>query len=1768
MAHDDSNGSAVDHRAERSRSRWRTATRRPRKAPPGAAKPRQDRRLLLEALEPRILLSADLDLLGTTALTSSLGTPAPDVDLSASNDASDYDAALSAASEIFAQDTGSAPVVSGTLEVPGETDRYAFTLTEAKQIVFDSLTQRSDIRWSLTGPFGSEVAGRRFDQSDSNTLGGSTILSLGAGDYILSVDGDSAATGNYAFRLLDLAQATSVEYGQAVTGTLTEADFTDGYSFEVTAGDALFFQRTLLTGATGGGGPNWRVIGPAGQLIFNAAFDDRDVATFTQGGTYTLLVEGHIANAGGGLNYGFTIHRSSTDTTPLTLGQTTVGAIEAPGRQDAYTFTLAAPARLYFDSLVPDSGKTWSLAGPRGVEVSGRRLDQSDAVNVGGNPVLDLVAGSYTLTVDGSGANTGRYAFRLLDLASATGIATGAAQGGTLSDAGAAGALMRTVSTAPVTYPEGSTNRALQSIGTSNYVAVPDAATLKPAEITLEAWVRRDPNAPNNAGVAMKSSTSSWNDGYGLYYSNDGFINFFVNHWSNSRVRVELPADEWAHVAGTYDGANLRLYLDGVLAQTVAYTQPINHSSAELRIGSGAGGEYPWRGAIDEVRLWTVARGAAAISANMGQPLASFPAALSGYWRFDEASGAAVADASIRGNHGTVVGFGRETRMYRFDLARGDQILLDDTLGGSGVYWRLIDPSGQMLVGQGFSDATRNITLAGTYTLLVEGNVSNGFGTPFGFTVVNQGNTPIPGFTGEALTLGARVDATLGVAGEVDSYVFTTSGPTRLWFDSLTNNGNVRVALEGPRGTEFTNHPMSSGDLVLDLPLGGSYRLSVTSVNSATGAYAFRLLDMSDATLITYDTEVIHPATPNNGARIYAFDGTAGDRIFFNATQNNTWWTDWRLYDPWGRQVFWTDFQDNNVTLAHTGRYTLVMDGEIHVAGTGTEFRFRLDTIQDGTAPLVLGATTTGTIAGPGEVANHTFTLDDRTSLYFDSHRNDGNLRWTLTGPGGTLISARQFSSADLPFTLDAGAYTLTVHRDGDGTGDYAFRLHAIADAPAITLGDRVEVTNTPANGASLYRFEANAGDRVFLNALRNNIWWADWRLIDPRGRQIGQWDFQDIDPVTLELGGTWTVVIDTEVHIAGASSSFAFSINKVVDGQQAIALNATSVSGPLATDGRVGGATLFTGKETAVVAHGTNTDLRNDVTIEFWLRYDRAAAQWQPLLNKSNDTAANGSNRTYSMWLNDQGYIHFTTADASGQQELNSAPGSIPRGEWVHVAGVIDRTTGQMRLLLNGVEVGNRTIRTTQAVTHTDPLRIAGAVEPFGWPGFEGAMDEFRLWNVARTNGQISGAMNAALAGNEAGLQLYLPMNAADNAASLPDAGPAATNAAILDRHEGVAGLITGRIDVPGAVDRYTFTLAQDTWLLFDTVTDNDQVGVTVTGPGGLGFSRNLRNGDDHEFGSGNPLYFARAGSYTITVDAAGDQTHAYAFRLLDIAQGTTVSYGDVVTGSLTPVNSTAVFRFDAAANDRLYLDVQSWSKGTDRGLWRMFDPSGRQIAYSNLTDLDVMTLSLAGTYTLVLEGRVWDGGPANYQFLLQKVQDDVTASTLGTNPAPGPYWTTEGRLGGGLQFTGADALSVSSAQLDLTGNLTMEAWVRPDFYADQWTPLFYKGDGPTAARGYSLWLRNDGLVYLGTRDAQGEQSVQTAVGQVPPGAWTHVAGVIDRSSGQLRIVINGVEVATAGVRGGQAISVPDPLLIGRTTETSTAYELFVGRLDEVRVW
>ncbi len=149
-------------------------------------------------------------------------------------------------------------------------------------------------------------------------------------------------------------------------------------------------------------------------------------------GTYTLLIEGDPYDTGT-TDYSFTVQPVPTPVpTPLTLGATVSGDIATAGRQDLYTFTLAADTLAAFDDLITDSNLLWSLVGPAGQIVSNLNFPYSDSFN--GSPYL-LPAGDYQLTVSASGDATGAYSFRLLDLGDAVPLPPGVQVDGTLDPA-------------------------------------------------------------------------------------------------------------------------------------------------------------------------------------------------------------------------------------------------------------------------------------------------------------------------------------------------------------------------------------------------------------------------------------------------------------------------------------------------------------------------------------------------------------------------------------------------------------------------------------------------------------------------------------------------------------------------------------------------------------------------------------------------------------------------------------------------------------------------------------------------------------------------------------------------------------------------------------------------------------------------------------------------------------------------------------------------------------------------------------------------------------------------------------------------------------------------------------------------------------------------------------------------------------------------------------------------------------------------------------
>ncbi len=111
-----------------------------------------------------------------------------------------------------------------------------------------------------------------------------------------------------------------------------------------------------------------------------------------------------------------------------------------------------------------------------------------------------------------------------------------------------------------------------------------------------------------------------------------------------------LPYGQWVHVAGTYDGAMMRLYVNGIEVSRRAMTGRLSAYGTDLFIGRYANFPEGIVGLIDEVRLWNVARTPEQIRDLMCVRLRGDETGLLGCWKFDEGAGQVAADLSPNGN--------------------------------------------------------------------------------------------------------------------------------------------------------------------------------------------------------------------------------------------------------------------------------------------------------------------------------------------------------------------------------------------------------------------------------------------------------------------------------------------------------------------------------------------------------------------------------------------------------------------------------------------------------------------------------------------------------------------------------------------------------------------------------------------------------------------------------------------------------------------------------------------------------------------------------------------------------------------------------------------------------------------------------------------------------------------------------------------------------------------------------------------------------------
>ncbi len=156
----------------------------------------------------------------------------------------------------------------------------------------------------------------------------------------------------------------------------------------------------------------------------------------------------------------------------------------------------------------------------------------------------------------------------------------------------------------------GNTASAYSFNGTSNYIKVLDNNSLDLTQnLTLSSWI--EPNSLNAEQGILGKGTNTTSTGYALHHKvlNPEKTGVSLQNLSTSSTTFintsQLSINNWHHLLATYNGSELKLYLNGVLVNTTTTNiQLVSNSLTDLFIGSEFSNFRYFNGKIDDVGIW------------------------------------------------------------------------------------------------------------------------------------------------------------------------------------------------------------------------------------------------------------------------------------------------------------------------------------------------------------------------------------------------------------------------------------------------------------------------------------------------------------------------------------------------------------------------------------------------------------------------------------------------------------------------------------------------------------------------------------------------------------------------------------------------------------------------------------------------------------------------------------------------------------------------------------------------------------------------------------------------------------------------------------------------------------------------------------------------------------------------------------------------------------------------------------------------------------
>lgn len=176
-----------------------------------------------------------------------------------------------------------------------------------------------------------------------------------------------------------------------------------------------------------------------------------------------------------------------------------------------------------------------------------------------------------------------------------------------------------------------------------------------------------------------------------------------------------------------------------------------------------------------------------------------------------------------------------------------------------------------------------------------------------------------------------------------------------------------------------------------------------------------------------------------------------------------------------------------------------------------------------------------------------------------------------------------------------------------------------------------------------------------------------------------------------------------------------------------------------------------FDGAMCVNVGHASSLgELAGDLTIEMWLRPTDFTQRRNPL-NKN-------FNYEFAITQETAQYLNFYCGDASNYDSFpltQDSQANLSANQWTHVAIVRDSNAETICSYINGTLIPAADYSLTTSSSTDDIWIGAGYVEPY-----IGQIADVRIWNIVRSQDEITADLHRRLSGNEPGLAGYWPLD------------------------------------------------------------------------------------------------------------------------------------------------------------------------------------------------------------------------------------------------------------------------------------------------------------------------------------------------------------------------------------------------------------------------